>query len=147
MNIEFKPSAIKQTKWYEYGIRFLFGGLVTVFTGLITAKFGPVVGGLFLAFPSILPASLTLVQKHKKEKEQQEGTPEQKSLEAGKESAAQTAHGTMLASSALAVFGLVIWIFSNSLPPWLILIIALAGWLTTAVTIWWLLIGRTGKKG
>jgi hypothetical protein len=32
--------------------------------GLIAARFGPVVGGLFLAFPAIFPASATLIEKH-----------------------------------------------------------------------------------
>ncbi len=79
MNIRLELSAIKQTKWYEYLVRFVFGGLVTVAAGLVAKKYGLVVGGLFLAFPSIFPASITLVQSHSKEKEQKKGKDEQDS--------------------------------------------------------------------
>jgi hypothetical protein len=36
-------------------------GAITAAAGLIAGLYGPTIGGLFLAFPSILPASLTLV--------------------------------------------------------------------------------------
>lgn len=49
------------------------GCLITVATGMIAKKYGPGIGGLFLAFPAILPASATLIEKHEKQKE--EGTP------------------------------------------------------------------------
>jgi Protein of unknown function (DUF3147) len=48
----------------EYFVRFLFGGIVTAGTGIVTHAYGPIIGGLFLAFPAILPASLTLVEQH-----------------------------------------------------------------------------------
>jgi hypothetical protein len=38
-----------------YAIRFVIGGLITTATGLVARKFGPVVGGLFLAYPAIFP--------------------------------------------------------------------------------------------
>jgi hypothetical protein len=64
MRIEFDFSALKRTRWYEYALRFFFGGAVTVATGLIAKYYGPVLGGFFLAFPAIFPASATLVEKH-----------------------------------------------------------------------------------
>jgi hypothetical protein len=36
---------------------------MTAIPGWIASKYGPVVGGLFLAFPAIFPASATLVEK------------------------------------------------------------------------------------
>jgi hypothetical protein len=36
------------------------GGLVTVITGIVAKNWGPVIGGLFLAFPAIFPASATI---------------------------------------------------------------------------------------
>jgi len=53
MKVHADFSALRRTKWYEYAIRFLFGGIITAITGLIAKKFGPQVGGLFLAFPAI----------------------------------------------------------------------------------------------
>ncbi len=40
----------------------------SVAAGLIANKWGPGVGGLFLAFPAIFPASVGLVEKHEKQK-------------------------------------------------------------------------------
>jgi Protein of unknown function (DUF3147) len=69
----FDLSALAKTKWYEYAVRFAFGGVVTVFAGLVAKHFSPVVGGLFLAFPAIFPASATLVEKHEEEKKRKAG--------------------------------------------------------------------------
>jgi len=40
---------------------------------MIAKKFGPEVGGLFLAFPAIFPATATLLEKHEKQKKQRKG--------------------------------------------------------------------------
>lgn len=58
---------------WEYLERFLFGGIVTVITGLIAQEFGVVVVGLFLAFPGIFPASATLVERHERKKKREQG--------------------------------------------------------------------------
>ena len=53
MRVKIDVSALKEIKWYEYAQRFLLGGAITVLAGIIAKKYGPVVGGLFLAlFPS-----------------------------------------------------------------------------------------------
>jgi hypothetical protein len=70
MRIELDVSALHRTRWSEYAVRFLFGGIVTAATGLIAKQFGPVVAGLFLAFPAIFPAGATLIEKHEKQKKQ-----------------------------------------------------------------------------
>jgi succinate-acetate transporter protein len=73
MKVSFDLSGLKRTKWHDYAMRFLFGGLVTVAAGLIAKKFGPVFGGLFLAFPAIFPASATLVEKHERKQKERAG--------------------------------------------------------------------------
>jgi hypothetical protein len=73
MKVSADFSASKKTKWHEYAVRFLLGGSVTVIAGLLAQYYGPVFGGLFLAFPAILPASATLVDKHEREKKQRAG--------------------------------------------------------------------------
>jgi len=70
MIARFKPSALLQTRWYEYLVRFGLGGAMTVVAGLIAARLGPVVGGLFLAFPAIFPASATLIERHVRERKE-----------------------------------------------------------------------------
>jgi Protein of unknown function (DUF3147) len=68
MQVHLDFSAVGETKWYEYAVRFMFGGLITAIAGVIAKTFGPVVGGLFLAFPAIFPASATLIEKHERRK-------------------------------------------------------------------------------
>ena len=75
MIVQLNPSALRETHWYEYLIRFALGGAVTVVAGLIAARFGPVVGGLFLAFPAIFPASATLIEKHVRRRKEKAGFP------------------------------------------------------------------------
>ena len=68
MIVRFKPSALRQTRWHEYLIRFVSRRGDDLIAGLIAARFGPVVGGLFLAFPAIFPASATLIEKQVRER-------------------------------------------------------------------------------
>jgi hypothetical protein len=73
MKIRFDPSALRQTRWYEYAARFLFGGAISAIAAMISKKFGPQIGGLFLAFPAIFPSSATLIEKHQREKKERKG--------------------------------------------------------------------------
>ena len=114
------PRRVKQTTTGEYAIRFLFGGLVTVGAGLVATRWGPVVGGLFLAFPSILPASLTLVKKHSKLR----GAAGANGLGAG------------LGSLGLLAFALVGWASGASVPAWLVLLLASIVWVVLAGAAW-----------
>jgi hypothetical protein len=115
MIVQFKPSALRQTRWYEYLVRFVLGGAMTVIAGLIAARFGPVVGGLFLAFPAIFPASATLIEKHVRERKEKKGLP---GARRGKEAAALDAAGAALGSFGLAAFALVIWLMIVPSPAW-----------------------------
>src|SRR4029078_11166582 len=113
MIVQFKPSALRQTRWYEYLVRCGLGGAMTVIAGLIASRFGPVVGGLFLAFPAIFPASATLIEKHERDRRE-------KAVLAGgrrgKEAAALDAAGAVLGSVGLAAFAVVIWLLTEQSP-------------------------------
>ncbi|HEY2597015.1 MAG TPA: nicotinamide-nucleotide amidohydrolase family protein [Candidatus Dormibacteraeota bacterium] len=54
---------IKSVQPRDYLIRFAFGASISLIAGILTLAFGPLFGGLFLAFPAILPATLTLLEK------------------------------------------------------------------------------------
>jgi Protein of unknown function (DUF3147) len=56
-----------QPNWPQLGLRFLFGGGIALVAGLVGMRFGPGVGGLFLAFPAVLPAALTLLESEEGE--------------------------------------------------------------------------------
>ena len=117
---------IKKPAVWEYAVRFLFGGAVTVGTGLIARRHGPAVGGLFLAFPAILPASLTLVKQHD-----------------GRDRAADDARGARLGAIALAGFAAVVTSTAEQSSPALALIAATATWFVLAILLWILTYGRS----
>jgi hypothetical protein len=65
----------------------------------------PVVGGLFLAFPAIFPASATLIEKHVRKRKEKAVCRERG---AARKPAALDAAGAALGSFGLAAFGLLI---------------------------------------
>lgn len=133
MRIQIDPSAFKRTKWYEYAIRFFFGGLITVVAGVIAKKLGPSLGGLFLAFPAIFPAGATLIEKHEKEKKEQEGLH---GTNRGREAASVDATGAAIGSLGLFVFALMVWQLIPGHSHWLVLVAATLVWLIVAVLVW-----------
>jgi hypothetical protein len=102
-------SALKQSRWYEYVLRFALGGLATALAGAAAEFFGPE-GGLFLAFPAIFCASATLIEKHERERKQKLGLFGD---HRGKEAAALDAAGAGLGSLGLAAFGLCVWLLAE----------------------------------
>lgn len=133
VTIQVDLSALTKTKWYEYAVRFLFGGAITVVTGLLANRYGPVFGGLFLAFPAIFPASATLVEKHEREKKQKAGILK---TTRGRQAAALDARGALIGSIGLVCFALVVW---KLLPDWTgstTFLAALSTWLAVSILIW-----------
>jgi hypothetical protein len=63
--IRFSPSSLREGRWYEYLNRFALGGAATVFTGLVSSRYGAFIGGLFLAIPAIFCVSATLLRSMK----------------------------------------------------------------------------------
>ncbi len=68
--IEFNLGSLRETRGHEYVVRFVFGGLCTVTAGLVAKRYGPGIGGLFLAFPAIFPASATMIENHEKRRKE-----------------------------------------------------------------------------
>jgi hypothetical protein len=134
MQIKVDLSVIGQTRWYEYAIRFLFGGLITAVAGIIAKKFGPVIGGLFLAFPAIFPASATLIEKHEKEKKEERGL---RGTRRGREAASVDAAGSAMGSVGLLVFASIVWQFAPRYSTWIVLLGDTVAWLTVSVLIWY----------
>jgi Protein of unknown function (DUF3147) len=133
MRISIHLSALQKTKWYEYIVRFVFGGTITVLAGLIAKKYGPVLGGLFLAFPAIFPASATLVEKHEREKKNKAGIA--KTIR-GRQAAALDAYGAALGSIGLFFFGVIVWRFLQEHNAPFVLLAATAVWALTSVLLW-----------
>ena len=132
MIIRFHPSALRDIRWYQYAVRFALGGAMTAIAGFIAARYGPVIGGLFLAFPAIFPASATLIEKHVRERKEKAGLS---GARRGREAAALDAAGAVLGSIGLAAFAVVIWLGIERSAP-LALPLATAVWLVVAIAAW-----------
>lgn len=105
-------------------IRFTAGAVTSIVSGAVTLAFGARVGGILLAFPAILAASLTLI-------EEQEDSVE----------AREDARGAIAGSCALAIFAAVATLTLGHVPGALALLIASGAWLVAAgsiyVVLWW----------
>jgi hypothetical protein len=133
MQIKVDPAALGETKWYEYTIRFVFGGLITAIAGVIAKKLGPGIGGLFLAFPAIFPATATLIEKHEKQKKEKLGL---QGTERGRYAAGVDAAGSAMGSIGLLFFALIEWRFLPRYNPAAVLASGTLGWLVVSVLIW-----------
>ena len=61
--VGFDWSKLFQAKPSEIAIRFAFGAGIALIAAVVGMVFGARAGGLFLAFPAVLPATLTLIEK------------------------------------------------------------------------------------
>jgi hypothetical protein len=132
MAVRFRFSTLKELRWYEFVLRFALGGLATVVAGVTADIWGPAVGGLFLALPSIFFASATLIEKHERERKEKKGL---KGRDRGKNAAALDAAGAGLGSVGLAAFGAVMWLFAQETAVGS-LALAAATWFVVATLLW-----------
>lgn len=131
--IGFNPSALKGTKWHEHLLRFVFGGACTVGAGLIATHYGPVIGGLFLAFPAIFPAGASLIEKHEREKKKEIGSD---GTRRGRIAAGIDAEGSGFGAIALMAFAAVVWRWLPGSRPSLVIGGATFAWVATAAVLW-----------
>lgn len=118
-----EPKKLKQVEPRDLAIRFVAGGLTSVGAGIVTIVFGARAGGIFLAFPAILAASLTLI-------EQKDDSVE----------AREDARGAVLGGCALALFAAVAAICFGHLNAAVALLLATVAWFAGAlvgyVAVW-----------
>jgi hypothetical protein len=133
MTIRIDLAGMRRTKWHDYAIRFLFGGLITAAAGLIAQRWGASIGGLFLAFPAIFPASATLVEKHEKQKKNRAGF---RGIERGRKAAALDAAGAALGCIGLTGFALAVWQLLGTHETWMVLGSAGLLWLGISGLCW-----------
>jgi hypothetical protein len=104
-----------------------------VFAGIIAKKFGPTVGGLFLAFPAIFPASATLIESHEKEKKKRArldpGIRPQNAI-------ALDSAGSTMGAIGLFVFALLTWRLLPNYKTWAVLLVSTIAWLIVSVVVW-----------
>jgi hypothetical protein len=132
MMVHLKFGALREVHWHEFAIRFALGGAMTVIAGAIASRFGPAVGGLFLAFPAIFPASVTLVEKHVRQQKKEKGL---RGARRGKEAAALDARGAALGGVGLIGFGGAIYALIEH-SALMALVAATALWASISVLAW-----------
>ena len=111
-----KRKQIREVGFRELAIRFAAGALTSIAAGAVTLAFGPRVGGIFLAFPAILAASLTLI-------EQEEDSAD----------AREDARGAVMGGLALTAFAVIASLTLGSLNAAIALALATGGWLAVAL--------------
>jgi hypothetical protein len=117
-----EPAKLRDIKPTELAVRFVFGAAVSIGAGVLGKAVGARFGGMFLAFPAILPASLTLIQD-------KEGTRK----------ADRDAIGAVLGGLALAVFAGIGEAAFGHFGPGVVLGLAAIGWLAVAFALYGLL--------
>jgi hypothetical protein len=111
---------MRRAAWWEIALRFVFGGVITTAAGFVAERWGAGPGGLFLAFPAILPATLTLVKEYE-----------------GRAQAADDARGAVLGAVALAGFAATVWFAAEHHVSGLTtLALATFVWLGVSVSLW-----------
>jgi hypothetical protein len=133
MRVHFDFSALRGSRWRDYALRFAIGGAITMAAGLIAKHFGPLIGGLFLAFPAIFPAGATLIAKHEEQKKRKAGM---EGASRGRMAAALDARGAAIGTLGLCCFALLTW---KLLPFWNapeVLGLATSSWLLVSLAIW-----------
>ncbi len=116
--VGFDWSKLKKVKRHEMLVRFIFGAAVALVAAVVGSLAGPRVGGLFLAFPAILPASLTLIEKKE-----------------GMTKAWSDASGGVLGSVGMAAFAATAVLLLR-VNPILALIAALLAWVLVSVGLY-----------
>ena len=110
------PGKLSAVRPRDLAIRFVAGGLTSVVAGGVSLALGARVGGLFLAFPAILAASLTLIE------EDEDAVH-----------AREDARGAVIGGFAMAAFATVTALAVLSLPGSIALLLAALAWAAVAV--------------
>ncbi|MFJ2032705.1 DUF3147 family protein [Streptosporangium sp. NPDC087985] len=112
--VRISPGELAKTRPWDWLVRFGFGAGVSALAGVVSVVAGPRAGGVFLAFPAILLASLTLVAK-----------------EDGIRQARNEARGATFGAIGLLGFAIVTAALAGRWPLWAVL--------STAAGVWTLL--------
>ncbi|WP_067177605.1 DUF3147 family protein [Microtetraspora niveoalba] len=120
--IRVQPSRLKKVTKREMAVRFVFGAVISVVAALIGRRWGGVTGGVFLAFPAILAATLTLIQH-----EEHKRAP-----------AVQDARGAMLGAVGMVAYAACVWVLAPRIPAHFALLAGLGVWAAVSAALYFL---------
>ncbi len=143
MIVQAKLESLKGISFREWAVRFFFGGVVCVAAGIIAKRYGPGVGGLFLAFPAIFPAGASMVAAHEEKHKARAGFD---GTQRGRTVAGVDAAGTALGCIGLASFAMICWIALPRLSTLATFGLATLAWFVLSVAAWFLRKGRTFRR-
>lgn len=113
----------------DYLVRFAFGAGISAAAGIIATAFGPRLGGVFLAFPAILPASLTLIER-----------------QSNREEAVVDATGAIMGAMALVLFAIgAAWALPRLDPVLSVLLPGLV-WAVSAISLYAVVVRLRRRK-
>jgi hypothetical protein len=126
-------ASLRETKPHEYAMRFVFGGVCTVLAGLIAKRYGPAIGGLFLAFPAIFPAGASLIEDHEKKRKAEQGYD---GTVRGRIAASIDAAGASLGCVGLMGFAIILWRWIPGRNAYLVISLATLVWMGLSASLW-----------
>ena len=97
-------------------LRFVLGATLSLTAAIVSLVLGPLAGGVFLAFPAILPATLTLLERDK-----------------GTVAAVGDARGALAGALGLVVFALTVVILGHRTSAAITLLTALSAWIVASL--------------
>ena len=112
-------SKLRDVRLKDYGIRFAFGGAISVLAALIGVWTTSRLGGVFTAFPAILLASLTLIGE-----------------KSGREQSAEDAEGGVLGAIAFVAAAAFIALTVTRVAGIVSLLASLCLWLAIAIGVY-----------
>ncbi|RCG33139.1 DUF3147 family protein [Sphaerisporangium album] len=129
--IRVDPSKLRHIALRALALRFAFGAAVSVVAGLVGGRWGPVAGGIFLAFPAVLAATLTLIETEERDRIL----------------AAQDARGAVLGAIGMIAFALCVWALAPRVSAIAALGVATVVWAVVATALYRLTWGsRQGRR-
>jgi MFS family permease len=114
--LEFHPRKLRDTHAKDWWVRFGFGAGTSLVSALLSELAGPLIGGVFLAFPAILLASLTLVRQ-----------------EEGRAASRDDARGAAWGALGLVAFALVGGTAFGGIAPVPVLALAVGAWVVVGL--------------
>jgi hypothetical protein len=120
-----QPAKLKEVGASDLVVRFAFGALISVVAAVVGLLWNAKAGGMFLAFPAILPATLTLIEKKQSKREAEEDD-----------------EGATLGSVAMFAFAATATWALTALPAGLSLAAASGAWLSVAALLYVVVVAR-----